>query len=73
MTTMRWYDCGFCVVCAEDRQTAARLGRVPMAAVRGPYSSPDAARRARTLRDAVATGARGRHGPSPEHEPSDHP
>ena len=64
-----WYDCGFEIVCAADRMTAARLGRVPLAAVLGPYVSPDAVRRARTLRDAVA---RGRQGPRPPH-PMDDP
>lgn len=63
MASAAWYDCGFCVVCAEDRKAAARLGRVPLAAVRGPYGSPDAVQRARGLRDALDTRARGHRGP----------
>ena len=51
----RWYDAGFDIVCAPDRETAARLGRVPVAAVRGPYASLDAVRRARALREAMAS------------------
>ena len=65
-----WYDCGFEIVCAADRATAARLGRVPLAAVRGPYGSPDAVRRARTLRDAMAAPDRGRPRPP---DPTDTP
>jgi hypothetical protein len=56
----RWYDAGFDIVCTPDRETAARLGRVPLAAVRGPYASPDAIRRARALRDTMASRRGGR-------------
>ena len=70
-TTPRWYDCGFEIVCAADRITAARLGRVPVGAVRGPYGSPEAVRRARALRDVVAMGARGRRGADPERGQAD--
>jgi len=58
-----WYDWGFAVVYAPDRDTAAHIGRVPREAVRGPYASMQAIRLARALRDAVARprpGAQGR-------------
>jgi hypothetical protein len=51
---MPWFDCGFDLVYAPDRDTAARVGRVPREAVRGPYASPQAIRHARALRDAMA-------------------
>ena len=54
-----WYDAGFDIVCAPDREAAARLGRVPLAAVRGPYASLEAVHRARALRAAMAAPARG--------------
>ncbi len=49
-----WYDCGFDLVFAPDRETAARIGRVPRDAVRGPYATVEAVRKARALRDASA-------------------
>lgn len=63
--TMPWYDCGFDLVCAPERDTAARIRRVSLDAVRGPYALPDAVRRARALRDAaerLRPGAQGRGG-----------
>jgi hypothetical protein len=51
---MPWWDCGFDIVYAATRQAAARIGRVPREAVRGPYATVEAVRKARALRDTAA-------------------
>ena len=55
---MPWFDCAFASVVAPDRETAARLGRVPVEAVRGPYASLEEVETAARLRKAAETERR---------------
>lgn len=53
-----WFDCQLSIVEAPDTATAARLGGVSAAAVRGPFETLDLLHAARRLRDAYAEARR---------------